>query len=97
MAASPFLTAEQLLYDSPAGVDVFGLKVWREIKLMAENGWPAAILTLDANNQNISDNNIMSGNHEALSPGAAKRPCTRVSEPRGSTKSIRNGMPAGSS
>ena len=58
--------AEQLLKDSPDGVDVFRLQAPRRILLMAENGWPSAILSLDANNRDTSTGSIAEGNTDAL-------------------------------
>lgn len=58
--------AEQLLKDSPDGVDVFRLQAPRRILLMAENGWPSAILSLDANNRDTSTGSIAEGNTGAL-------------------------------
>jgi len=58
--------AEQLLKDEPDGVDVFKLKAPRRILLLADNGWPSAILTLDANNNDKSTGSIAEGNTGAL-------------------------------
>jgi len=58
--------AEQLLKDSPNGVDVFNLKAPRTILLMADNGWPAVTLSLDANNRDISTGSFGEGNTDAL-------------------------------
>lgn len=59
--------AEQLLKDAgPQGVDVFRLQAPRRILLMAENGWPSAILSLDANNRDISTGSIAEGDTESL-------------------------------
>ncbi len=58
--------AEQLLKESPDGVDVLGLKTKRVISLMAENGWPKAQLTLDANGRDISTGSIAEGQSDAL-------------------------------
>jgi hypothetical protein len=46
--------AEQLLKDSPDGVDVFGLKTRRRILHYGENDWPQATLELDANNRDVT-------------------------------------------
>ncbi len=58
--------AEQLLKDSPDGVDVFGLKAPRTILLMADNGWPAITLSLDANNRDISTGSFGEGDTDSL-------------------------------
>jgi hypothetical protein len=54
--------AEQMLKDSPEGVDVYNLKVPRRIVLYADNGWPSAILSLDANNRNTNVGSYIEGN-----------------------------------
>ena len=58
--------AEQLLKDSPNGVDVFGLQAPRRILLMADNGWPSIILSLDANNRDISTGSYAEGDTGSL-------------------------------
>jgi hypothetical protein len=58
--------AEQLLKDSPDGVDVFHLQAPRRILLMADNGWPSAILSLDANNRDTSTGSIAEGDTGSL-------------------------------
>lgn len=58
--------AEQLLKDSPDGVDVFGLKATRRILLLADNGWPKITLTLDPNNKDISTGSYAEGDTESL-------------------------------
>jgi hypothetical protein len=58
--------AEQLLKDSPGGVDVFRLQAPRRILLMADNGWPSAILSLDANNRDTSTGSIAEGDTGSL-------------------------------
>lgn len=58
--------AEELLRESPDGVDVFGLETRREIKLLAPNGWPSAILDLDENDRNINSGAYIEGDYEAL-------------------------------
>jgi hypothetical protein len=58
--------AEQLLKDSPDGVDVFHLQAPRRILLMADNGWPSAILSLDANNRDISTGSFAEGDTDSL-------------------------------
>jgi hypothetical protein len=58
--------AEQLLKDSPDGVDVFNLKVRRRIIVYADNGWPSAVLRLDANNRNINEGSRLEGDYEAV-------------------------------
>ena len=46
--------AEQLLKDSPNGVDVFGLKARRRIILLGADGKWTVALNLDANNRDLS-------------------------------------------
>jgi hypothetical protein len=46
--------AEQLLKDSPGGVDLLRMPVPRRIVHYAKNGWPQAILNLDASGRNIN-------------------------------------------
>ncbi len=58
--------AEQLLKDSPDGVDVFGLKAPRTILLMADNGWPEITLSLDANNHDTSTGSFGEGDTDKL-------------------------------
>ncbi|WP_372771990.1 DUF4157 domain-containing protein [Mangrovibacterium sp.] len=58
--------AEQLLKDSPGGVDVFSLRVPRRIIVYADNGWPSAILNLDENNQNTNVGSYAEGNAGAV-------------------------------
>jgi len=58
--------AEQLVKDFPEGVDLLSLKAPREIKLMAENGWPSAILDLDANNRDVSSGAYIAGDSSGL-------------------------------
>ncbi len=58
--------AEQLLKDNPEGVNVFNLEVPRVIKLMASNGWPSAMLSLDENDRDVSTGSIMEGNTDSL-------------------------------
>jgi hypothetical protein len=58
--------AEQLLKDAPDGVDVFHLQAPRRILLMADNGWPSAILSLDANNRDASTGSIAEGDTGSL-------------------------------
>ena len=58
--------AEQLLKDNSEGVNVFNLEVPRRVLLLAENGWPSAILSLDENDRNISSGTIAEGNYDAL-------------------------------
>jgi hypothetical protein len=58
--------AEQLVKDFPEGVDLMTLKAPREIKLMAENGWPSAILDLDANNRDTSSGAYIAGDSSGL-------------------------------
>ena len=58
--------AEQLLKDSPGGVDVFRLVAPRRILLMADNGWPSVILSLDANNRDISTGSYAEGDTGSL-------------------------------
>lgn len=58
--------AEQLLKDSPNGVDVFSLKVKRRIVVYADNGWPSASLSLDANNKNINTGSFAEGRWRAV-------------------------------
>lgn len=58
--------AEQLLKDNPDGVDVFNLPLKREIKMMAANGWPSAILDLDENNHNINRGSFAEGNYDTV-------------------------------
>lgn len=58
--------AEQMLKDSPGGVDVFHLKAPRRIMLYADNGWPSAILSLDADNRDISTGSIAEGDTDSL-------------------------------
>ena len=58
--------AERLVKDFPDGVDLMSLKAPREIKLMAENGWPSAILDLDANNHDISSGSFAAGDSSGL-------------------------------
>jgi len=55
--------AEQLLKDSPSGVDVFKLKVRRRIVVYADNNWPKAILRLDADNRVINEGSFVEGNY----------------------------------
>jgi hypothetical protein len=49
----------------PGGVDVFRLQAPRRILLLAENSWPSAILSLDANNRDISTGSIAEGTRVA--------------------------------
>lgn len=58
--------AEQLLKDSPDGVDVFALKTTRRILLLADNGWPKIILTLDEGNKDISTGSFAEGDTGSL-------------------------------
>jgi hypothetical protein len=58
--------AEQLVKDFPDGVDLMSLKAPREIKLMADNGWPSAILDIDANNHDISNGSLAAGDSSGL-------------------------------
>ena len=58
--------AEQLLKDSPDGVELLGLKAPKRILLMADNGWPSVTLSLDANNRDISTGSFGEGNTDAL-------------------------------
>ena len=59
--------AEQLLKDSESGaVDVFGLKAQRRILLLADNGWPSVILTLDENNADLSTGSYAEGDTSSL-------------------------------
>src|SRR2546423_219245 len=58
--------AEELLKEFPDGVDVFEMKTRREIKLMADNGWPQAILSLDANNRDVSTGSFAEGDSGSL-------------------------------
>ena len=58
--------AEQMLRDSPNGVDVFKLKVPRRIVVYADNGWPSAILSLDANNRNVNVGSFAEGDSGRL-------------------------------
>jgi hypothetical protein len=46
--------AEQLLKDSPDGVDVFGLNARRRILHYGDNDWPQATLELDENNKDLT-------------------------------------------
>jgi hypothetical protein len=59
--------AEQLLKDSENGtVDVFRLKAQRRILLLADNGWPSVILTLDENNGDLSTGSYAEGDTRSL-------------------------------
>lgn len=58
--------AEQLLKDNPDGVNVFNLEVPRVVKLMAPNGWPSAMLSLDEDDNNTSMGSIAEGDTDAL-------------------------------
>lgn len=58
--------AEQLLRDSPEGVDVFGLKAQRRILHYGDNNWPQATLELDANNRDLTAMADRNGKYEAL-------------------------------
>lgn len=58
--------AEQLLKDSPDGVELLSLKAPKRILLMAENGWPSVTLSLDANNRDVSTGSFGEGNTGAL-------------------------------
>lgn len=58
--------AEQLLKDSPDGVDVFRLQAPRRILLMADNGWPSIILSLDADNRDLSTGSYAEGDTDSL-------------------------------
>jgi hypothetical protein len=58
--------AEQLLKDSPDGVDVFRLQTTRRILLLADNGWPKITLTLDASNADISTGSYAEGDTGSL-------------------------------
>jgi hypothetical protein len=58
--------AEQLLKDSPDGVDVFHLQAPRRILLMADNGWPSVTLSLDANNRDTSTGSFGEGDTDSL-------------------------------
>ena len=58
--------AEELLKESPGGVDVFGFKTRRRIVHYAENGWPQTILELDANNRDLSKGAMAEGDTAAL-------------------------------
>jgi hypothetical protein len=58
--------AEELLRESPGGVDVFGLETKRVIKLMASNGWPDAILYLDENDRNMNTGAFVEGDWPTL-------------------------------
>ena len=53
--------AEQMLKDNPDGVDVWGLKTQRVVKMMEKNGWWSAIVTVDANNADKSTGSIIEG------------------------------------
>ena len=58
--------AEELLKEFPDGVDVFGLKAPRRIAHYADNGWPQASLTLDANNRDLSTGSFAEGDTAGL-------------------------------
>jgi hypothetical protein len=58
--------AEQLLKDSPDGVDVFNLHVTRRFVLYAENGWPSAILELDPEGRNLNRGSYAEGDSGGL-------------------------------
>jgi hypothetical protein len=55
--------AEQLMKNSPGGVDVYGLKVKREIKVFKKggNGWPVAIVMLDENGRSENRGSFAEG------------------------------------
>jgi hypothetical protein len=58
--------AEELLKEFPDGVDVFGMQAPRRILLLAQNGWPEIILSLDANNRDVSTGSIAEGRTDLL-------------------------------
>jgi hypothetical protein len=55
--------AEQMMKNSPGGVDVWGLKVKREIKVFEKggNGWPVAIVMVDENGRSENRGSIAEG------------------------------------
>lgn len=58
--------AEQLLKDSPDGVNVFNLEAPRRVVLLGDNGWPAVTLELDENDKNLSTGALLEGDTDAL-------------------------------
>jgi hypothetical protein len=60
--------AEQLLKNSPAGVDVFALKVPRYIKYfdLRKNDWPAAMFGLDVSNNPQDIGSYAAGHWEPI-------------------------------
>lgn len=58
--------AEQLLKDNPDGVNVFNLEVPRRVLMVADNGWPSAILELDENDNNLSQGSYLEGDTDTL-------------------------------
>ena len=58
--------AEQMIKDTPEGVDILAMKVPKVIILHAGNGWPAATLSLDANNRDKSSGAPGEGDSSAL-------------------------------
>lgn len=58
--------AEELLRENPDGVNVFNLEVPRVVKLMAPNGWPSAMLSLDEDDHNTSSGAYLEGDTDSL-------------------------------
>jgi hypothetical protein len=58
--------AEQLLKNSPDGIDFLGLAVRRRIVHYAANGWPQDILQLDEKGRRDDMGNYVSGNPGAV-------------------------------
>src|SRR5262249_40430929 len=58
--------AEELLKESPEGVDVFGMKTPRRILLLTPNGWPEITLSLDENNHYVSTGSFGEGRKDVL-------------------------------
>ena len=66
MASGGQKLAEQLLKDSPQGVDVFGLMARRRILHYGDNNWPQATLELDENNRDLTAPADRNGKYDAL-------------------------------
>jgi hypothetical protein len=66
MASGGQKLAEQLLRDSPGGVDVFGLKTRKRILHYDEHDVPQATLELDANNRDLTAPADKNAKYEAL-------------------------------
>jgi len=75
--------AEQLLKNSPDGIDLYHMAVPRTIIRYAENGWPRDILRLDANGRRDDMNNFAEGNPTGVYNWIAKNGMPRIKKVSG--------------